>query len=50
MFAGRMAGLHSYNILDSDEYIQTKKIERRIKQLDKKLRERQIREEKRRLE
>ena len=40
IYAGRMAGLHSYNILDSEEYIQTKKIERRIKKFDKKLRER----------
>ena len=39
-----MAGLHSYNVLDSDEYIQTKKIEARIKTFDKKLRESQIRE------
>ena len=43
-YTGRMAGLHSYNVLDSADYIQTKKIEARIKTFDKKLRERQIRE------
>ena len=42
-----MAGLHSYNVLDSDEYIQTKKIENRIKTFDLKLRDKQARAAKR---
>ena len=42
-----MAGLHSYNVLDSADYIETKKIEARIRTFDKKLRESQIREAKR---
>ena len=47
LYAGRMAGLHSYNVLDSDEYIQTKKIENRIKTFDLKLRDKQARAAKR---
>jgi len=34
-----MRGLVTYNVLDSPEYIQAKKIERRIARYDKRLRE-----------
>jgi len=37
----RMKGLYSYNVLDSPEFIQAKKIERRIAMYDKKLRDKQ---------
>ena len=36
-----MKGLYSYNVLDSPEFIQAKKIERRIAMYDKKLRDKQ---------
>ena len=39
-----MAGTHSYNVLDSEAYIETKRIESRIYAFDKKIREKQIRE------
>ena len=42
--SGRMAGTHSYNVLDSEAYIETKRIESRIYAFDKKIREKQIRE------
>lgn len=38
----RMRGFHSYNVLDSPEFIQAKKIERRIMRYDKKVRARQV--------
>ena len=38
-YSGRMAGLHSYNVLDSADYIETKKIENKIHAFDKKLRD-----------
>ena len=37
----RMRGLYSYNVLDSPDYIQAKKIERRIAIYDRKMREKQ---------
>ena len=37
-----MHGLYSYNVLDSPEYQQAKKIERRIAAYDKKMRQRQM--------
>jgi len=36
-----MHGIYSYNVLDSPEFIQAKKIERRIALYDKKMREKQ---------
>lgn len=36
-----MRGNHSYNVLDSPDFIQAKKIERRIIRYDKKVRARQ---------
>jgi hypothetical protein len=36
-----MAGLYSFNVLDSPEFIQAKKVERRIEMYDKKLRAKQ---------
>jgi len=39
-----MAGLHSYNVMDSAEFIETKRIADRIKSFDKKQRESQLRE------
>jgi hypothetical protein len=36
-----MHGIYSYNVLDSPEYIQAKKIERRIALYDKKMRDKQ---------
>jgi len=43
-YSGRMQGLHSYNVLDSADFIETKKIENKIHAFDKKLRDKQIRE------
>ena len=39
MHVERMRGLYSYNVLDSPDYIQAKKIERRIAIYDRKMRE-----------
>ena len=39
-----MRGLYSYNVLDSPDFIQAKKIERRIAIFDKKRKKRAIRE------
>ena len=47
LFVERMRGLYSYNVLDSPDFLQAKKIERRIARYDKKRREKQIRENER---
>ena len=47
LYSGRMAGLHSYNVLDSAAFIETKKIADRIKSFDKKQREKSLRESER---
>ena len=39
-----MHGLYSYNVLDSPEFIQAKKIERRIATYDRKTREKMARD------
>ena len=39
-----MAGQYSYNVLDSEEFRQAKKIERRIGRYDKKMREKMARD------
>lgn len=44
VFVERMRGLYSYNVLDSPDFIQAKKIERRIAIFDKKRKKRAIRE------
>jgi len=44
MHVERMRGLYSYNVLDSPEFIQAKKIERRIAMYDRKMREKINRE------
>lgn len=44
MHVERMRGLYSYNVLDSPDFIQAKKIERRIALYDRKMREKMMRE------
>ena len=44
VFAERMRGLYSYNVLDSPDFIQAKKIERRIASFDRKRKKRAERE------
>ena len=39
IFVERMKGMYSYNVLDSADYVQAKKIERRINVYDKKTRD-----------
>lgn len=39
-----MRGMYSYNVLDSEEFRQAKKIERRIGRYDKKMREKMSRD------
>ena len=44
VFVERMRGLYSYNVLDSPDFLQAKKIERRIAIFDKKRKKRAIKE------
>ena len=49
-FPGRMGGIYSYNVLDSPDYIYSKKIERRIQIFNRKDREKRMRQAQRKLE